>query len=200
MASAAPADASQPNRSDADEPAGRPPRIRKPRARQFLERRPHTGDSRIAVLRLDRSRAHRRGMAGDLLSRRRSLDPAAVAFLGRRRRLAADSVGRAAAQYGRELPARHRRPDRRRRHRISPRPRQWRIEDQRRFDRLHLADGAQHSASRHDPAGHPMVRNRRGGQAVSRLGRRVLPRSTSTRCTAFAPSIRISSRWRGAMA
>ena len=47
--------------------------------------------------------------------------------------------------------------------------------DQRETDRQHVADGAEHSSSGADPAGHPVVRHRRGSQAVPGRAGRVLP-------------------------
>ena len=46
---------------------------------------------------------------------------------------------------------------------------------QRDADRQHAADGPQHPASGADPAGDPVVRHRRGGEAVPGRARRVLP-------------------------
>ena len=61
--------------------------------------------------------------------------------------------------------------------------------------RHHPADDPQHPASGADSAGHPVVRHRRGGQALPGRARRVLSRSTSTPCSASGASIRSSSRW-----
>jgi sulfonate transport system permease protein len=65
-------------------------------------------------------------------------------------------------------------PDRRQ-HRLRLRPRQRPVAAQQQAHRHHAADGAQRAASGADPAGHPVVRHRRGGQAVPGRARRVLP-------------------------
>ena len=84
----------------------------------------------------------------------------------------------------------------RRRHRLRLRPRERPVASSERLTDT-TSDGPQHPAPRADPAGHPVVRHRGGGEALPRGARRVLPDLRQHSATAFAPSIRSSSRWAG---
>ncbi len=64
------------------------------------------------------------------------------------------------------------------------------VEVRRDAARLHHPDGAQRPGAGADPAGDPVVRHRRVGQAVPGRGRRCSSRSTSTPSTASATSTR----------
>ena len=83
--------------------------------------------------------------------------------------------GELAPQHLGQLLARQRRLRDRRRHRLRVRPRQRPVAAVQQAHRHDAADGAQHSASGADPAGHPVVRHRRIGKAVPGRARRVLP-------------------------
>ena len=79
----------------------------------------------------------------------------------------------------------HRRLDR-----LPARPGQRCLEAVRATDRHDAADDQDDPQSGADPAGHPVVRHRRGSQAVPHRARACCSRSTSTRSTACAASIR----------
>ena len=72
-------------------------------------------------------------------------------------------------------PARADRPRHRRRPGLRARPAQRRVPVRRAAARFLAADAAQHPAPGGDPAGDPLVRHRRGGQAVPGRGRRPVP-------------------------
>src|SRR3984893_6200970 len=87
----------------------------------------------------------------------------------------AAALGRTRAQHLGQVFAGRRRLWSWRRHRLCLRLDERPVAAQQQAHRHHAADGAQHSASGADPAGHPVVRHRRIGKTVSGRARRVLP-------------------------
>ena len=124
---------------------------------------------------LDRPAGDPAGLAGRIRLRPAGRPGHAGTDRGGRRRLAGHPQRRTAARHRHQRLARLRRFRHRRQHRLCAWHAQRPVRPEREADRQHAADGAQHPAPRADPAGDPVVRHRRGGQAVPRRTGRVLP-------------------------